>query len=247
MYHLPRKGTWENREMSEEKNNMELWDQVCKTDPKNVKSFKGKSGFKGTAIDAQSQRKKATGIWGTFGNEWGIKKEVFEVVMLSDDPHDTIITYSGELYYPDGRFGIHSEIEVWMYVKSYSPPWVKNTDMRKKVRTDAFTKGLSELGFNSDIFENKGALGFDDNKYIAEPENEKREAEPGPINQDKIGKIKKLIKDTGADEVKFATYLLNTYRTAKIEELNTADADSAIKILTAKKNYKEKEVDNASV
>ena len=37
-------------------------------------------------------------------------------------------------------------------------------DAVKKVATDALTKGLSRLGFNSDVFEGL----FDDNKYVAE-------------------------------------------------------------------------------
>ena len=42
--------------------------------------------------------------------------------------------------------------------------YYSNNDVHKKLKTDALTKGLSELGFNSDIFEGK----FDDNKYVQE-------------------------------------------------------------------------------
>lgn len=205
--------------------NMKLWDSVCKTNPNDTKPFKGKGGFKGTAIAAQTQRKRATELWGAFGTEWGIRGEMFEVIKLTDDHHDSIITYSGELYYPGGRFGIHSDLDIWMYVKSGSY-WAKNNDMRKKVRTDAFTKGLSELGFNADVF-----MGlFDDNKYVQEMEGEFA----GLITKDQVKDIEKLIKDTGADETKFMVYLKNTYKTAKVSELNTVDYVKVIATLKAK-------------
>ena len=205
--------------------NMGLWEQVCKTDPKDTKPFKGKGGFKGTAIAAQTQRKRATELWGSFGKDWGITNEVFDIVKLSEDPHDTIITYSGELYYPGGAFGIHSDIDIWMYVKA-GDYWAKNNDMRKKVRTDAFTKGLSELGFNADVF-----MGlFDDNKYVQEMKEEFTE----PTTKEQIAEIGKLLEDTKPDMDKFNIYLTNKYKTPKYETFNSDQAKAVIATLKAK-------------
>lgn len=78
-----------------------------------------------------------------------------------------------------------------------------------------------------DVFRNKVG-----SKVVVEPE---------PIQGGQVKLINDLIKDTGADEVKFATYLLNTYKSAKVEELNTEDAKQVILTLKAKLEYVEKE------
>lgn len=213
-----------------ETDNMKLWNQVCETNPKDIKSFKGKGGFKGTAINAQSQRKRATELWGSFGStEWGIRNEVFELLHLSEDPHDAVLTYSAELYYPDGSFGIHSDLDIWMYVKTYSA-WVKNNDMRKKVRTDAFTKGLSELGFNSDIFEGKGALGYSDNKYIASKTDV---VEPEPIREKQVQQIFQLQSDLKIDSKDFEKRLRKRFEVDNIDRLDTNQGAELIRLLKA--------------
>ena len=127
------------------KNNLILWNQVCDSDPKTLKKLNF-GGFKPTVIDAQSQVKKATEIFGPMGIGWGIEKETrhFEEGMLF---------YSAILWYKlDGETGavaICSDIKI------------KN-DCMKSVQTDALTKGLSRIGFNSDVFENQ----WDGDKYI---------------------------------------------------------------------------------
>ena len=58
--------------MSEDKaKNMELWEQVCTTDPDITKKVNTRGGF--TAIDAQAQIKRATELWGPYGSEWGVR------------------------------------------------------------------------------------------------------------------------------------------------------------------------------
>jgi len=53
----------------------------------------------------------------------------------------------------------------------------------KKLQTDALTKGLSFLGFNSDVFEGL----FDDNRYVAEMNKQFAEQiAPEPIRQDSV-------------------------------------------------------------
>jgi len=145
--------------------NMALWNKVSKTDPKTTKVFKGKGGFNGTAICAQAQRRKATEVFGPFGVGWNVGEETFEKFDLSEDPHESQLVYRATMHFvyedKEYSFGLTSEIQMFSYVKSYST-WIITNDMRKKVRTDAITKGLSELGFNSDVFEGK----FDDNKYV---------------------------------------------------------------------------------
>ena len=135
--------------------NMELWNQVCVTDPKTTKKVEVGRGF--TAICAQTQLKKATELWGAFGSTWGVKEEKHII-------HDKIAYYTGKLYFPHGLIEIHSDINLYTSKGAYNEDWTK------KLATDALTKGLSKLGFNSDVFEGK----FDDNKYIKQPEDKKK-------------------------------------------------------------------------
>jgi hypothetical protein len=147
--------------------NLKLWNEVEKTDPKFTKEYKGKGGFKGTAICAQWQRYKATSLWGSYGNKWGIKDEKFEIFQDSSDFHNNVLTYRAIFYYPDGEYPICSDIPMWTYNNNYKT-WSMNNDISKKVSTDALTKGLSMLGFSADVFMGK----FDDNKYVSEMKKE---------------------------------------------------------------------------
>lgn len=227
------------KELSEEqkKENMYLWKLTCETDPKDTKPFKGKGGFKGIAIAAQSQRKRASELWGSFGGNWGIRNERFSIIKLSEDPHDTIMAYTGEFYYPGGVFGIHSDIDIWTYVKAYKS-WVKNNDIHKKVRTDAFTKGLSELGFNADVF-----MGlYEDSKYV----ESMKETFEEKITEKQIKEIDKLKKDLDMNEIKYVNELNKSYNKAATDRLNTEQADMLIIRLKAKLEQQKKDAEECS-
>ena len=157
--------------------NMKLWNAVCTTKPSDTKKFKGKGGFQGTAICAQSQRMVATEQWGPFGDKWGIRDETYSTQKFGDDFHNWVLIYRGTLYYPDGEFGICADIDLFTFSQKYKN-WSRNNDPCKKARTDALTKGLSELGFNADVFLGK----FDDNKYIQE-QRQREQAENAPPPQ----------------------------------------------------------------
>jgi len=133
--------------------NMKLWEQVCETDPKHTKKVNQRGGF--TAIDAQYQVKRATEMFGPIGLGWGVKNEVFTPMT------NGMALYQAEFWYSssgdDGCFPINSSIAMQKNGRL-------DEEFAKKVSTDALTKGLSKMGFNSDIFEGK----FDDNRYIKE-------------------------------------------------------------------------------
>jgi hypothetical protein len=135
------------------KDQMTLWNQVCVTDPAATK--KVTVGRKFTTVCAQSQIKKATELWGAMGVYWGVQNESFTLIA-----NDSVCMYRAELFYPDGKIEIHSDIEVFFH--SGKRAGMYNEDFSKKGATDALTKGLSKLGFNADIFEGR----FDDNKYV---------------------------------------------------------------------------------
>ena len=147
--------------MANMKNNLELWDTVCKTDPKHTKKVNQRGGF--TAIAAQSQVKRATEVFGIMGHGWGVEDEKFTTVEGT-----TMVLYTANLWYKfntrTGAIPIHSSIK-------YGANGRYDDDFSKKVATDALTKGLSKLGFNADVF-----MGlFDDNKYVTDVTNKFKE------------------------------------------------------------------------
>jgi hypothetical protein len=161
--------------------NMKIWDKLSKTDPKYTKSFKGKGGYSGTAINATYQAKQMTIQFGNYGIGWGLENVKYSTEKLSDDFHDNQLVFSADLfYYIDDKKGvipIDSDLEIWVYSIKYKS-WSKNNDMHKKVKTDAMTKGFSLLGLSADVF-----LGlYDDNKYLNEVRHEFEENKP-PIDQ----------------------------------------------------------------
>ena len=132
---------------------MKLWKEVSETNPQHTKYVNQRGGF--TAIDAQYQIKRATEMFGPMGLGWGVKNEVFTPMT------NGMTLYQAEFWYSssgnDGCFPINSSIAMQKGGRL-------DEEFAKKVSTDALTKGLSKLGFNSDIFEGK----FDDNRYIKE-------------------------------------------------------------------------------
>jgi hypothetical protein len=152
----------------EKKNiNLELWNQVCETNPAITKRVTTRGGF--TSIDAQAQIKRATELWGSFGKDWGLRNFRYDMI------HDVGISLQAEFYYPAtdcdnalGRFPIASDMV-------YKP----NDDCFKKLQTDCITKALSRLGFNSDVFEGK----YDDNRYVAEMNKKYNKATDKPVEK----------------------------------------------------------------
>jgi hypothetical protein len=138
--------------MSDLIKNTELWDQVCKTDPRHTKKVNQRGGF--TAIDAHYQVQRATEIFGPVGIGWGY---------INGDPifREQLVFVPVTLWHGDraNTFGpIYGGAEV-ISNKGYA-----DNDALKKASTDGLTKALSHLGFNADVFLGK----FDDNKYLAD-------------------------------------------------------------------------------
>lgn len=64
---------------------MELWDSLCKTDPKHTRGFSTRSGFKGTTIDAMWLVKRMTETFGPAGSGWGWDQSTREVSVPMPD------------------------------------------------------------------------------------------------------------------------------------------------------------------
>jgi len=138
--------------------NMELWNKVCKTDPKYTKTVTFGRSF--TAIDPMYQVMKATEALGVAGRGWG-----FELIDKTFLPTDfialTVRVWTGErANYIDhiGMCGLYMD----------KKKTLADGECVKKAMTDGITKGLSFFGFSADVFLGK----FDDNKYVEERKQE---------------------------------------------------------------------------
>jgi len=131
--------------------NMKLWNAVCETDPAITKRVTMRGNF--TAIDSQTQVKRATELWGSYGANWGLKDVKFNE-FREGDKIVGLMAY-GTFIYPNCLTGFPIAADM---------PYKSNDDCVKKLQTECISKALSRLGFNSDVFEGK----FDDNRYVSE-------------------------------------------------------------------------------
>lgn len=144
--------------------NLSLWDSVSKTDPMYTKKAR-KGQFNFTSIAPIYQFKMATEAFGVQGIGWGVVvgSEVFQ-----EKEYGTtiILSYDATLFFVvdgvRGEIPIHAS-EKSCYQTQGANGYMKIDDeVRKKVVTNAKTKGLSELGFNADVFMGM----FDDPNYV---------------------------------------------------------------------------------
>jgi hypothetical protein len=140
---------------------MAIWDAVSRTNPANTKRVNQRGGF--TAINAQSQIMEATRQFGPVGIGWGY--ECGEITRMDNMVIVPVTLWHGERA---NSFGpVFGCAEMFGQRVDHDAP--------KKAMTDAITKGLSQLGFNADVF-----LGlYDDNKYV---EAARREFAGQPVN-----------------------------------------------------------------
>lgn len=137
-----------------ESNNLKLWGQVSKTNPAHTKPAK-KGAYEFTSIAPMSQIKKATEMFGLQGSGWGVKpgSENFSETTIGDT---VLLNYDAILYYnfegTKGEIPIHATEKLAYMTRGQNAYLKIDDEARKKVVTNAKTKGLSDLGFNADIF-----------------------------------------------------------------------------------------------
>lgn len=164
--------------------NLDLWNDVCVTDPDMTKKVNQRGGF--TSIDAQYQVKLATEAFGPIGKGWGYENEFTYT--------DCMVVCLLTFWWVDGG-----------HRNSYGPvpgcselingKGKPDTDAHKKAMTDGLTKALSHLGFNADVF-----MGyFDDNKYV---ENVRQQ-----ISNDKF--YEQVLSELGSDAVEEYQRVIN--------------------------------------
>ena len=147
----------------EKRDTMELWNKVCKTNPKYTKQVKMRGGF--TSINPHYQCRKATELWGPYGKDWGIRE-----IEHYFSPDGASVILKGKFYFPGGWFTMLVDAK-----------WEAGRDVAKCLMTELQSKSLSKLGFSADIFSGE----WDDNLYArgedeAPTKTPTRQAPPPP-------------------------------------------------------------------
>lgn len=183
-------------EQEESKSNLKLWGLVERTNAKHTKSAK-KGQYQFTAITPMSQFKKATEVFGVQGLDWGVKvgSEVFTETTIGTT---TLLNYDAVMYFKfedrEGELPIHST-EKLAYMTNGGNGYLKIDDeARKKVVTNAKTKGLSELGFNADVFMGQ----FENPEYLEERKAEAamEEAEDKEkLSEERYNEVKEMFNN----------------------------------------------------
>jgi len=150
--------------------NLALWDKVKKTDPNYTKPAK-KGAYQFTSIAPIYQFKNATEVFGIQGIGWGI---VIGSEVFTENEYGTtiILSYDATMYFTvdgvRGEIPVHASEKTCYQTKGSNGYMKVDDEARKKVVTNAKTKGLSELGFNADIFMGE----FEDRDYLEAISNE---------------------------------------------------------------------------
>lgn len=171
--------------------NMALWSQVEKTDVKYTKKAKI-SQNNITSIDPQYQKKRATELFGPYGIGWGIVPATENHSEKTYQNGTEILTYTATLFYmfegERGEIPIGAQIQSAYITKQGKGYLLIDSEALKKVRTNAITKGLSELGFNADVF-----LGlYDDHQYVQQMVLESNNAIQANYEEGVIESIQKI-------------------------------------------------------
>lgn len=164
-------------EENRQADNMGIWDKVSRTDPDSTKEVS--FGRKFTAIDAHSQIKAATEMFGPVGLGWGYNCQ-YGFQTMGD--HHVMIFCDLQMWWREkhqwegmstpGKINAFGPIRGMCLLTAKAKDKLPDHDASKKAMTDALTKALSHLGFNADVF-----LGqFDDNKYVQELKKDKAAA-----------------------------------------------------------------------
>jgi hypothetical protein len=140
-------------------NNMSIWDQLSKTDPKYTKPFNSKFGKNLTTTDPMYQIMKMTDMFGPVGEGW---------------TYDVKYNYADMCIFAELKIGwrknINEPFNWYGPVCAVNPLYQRDKlddEAPKKAMTDALTKAFSHLGVSADVF-----LGmFDDNKYVEQMKN----------------------------------------------------------------------------
>ena len=159
--------------------NLCIWSQVDKTDPRYTKNAKV-GGQDITSINGTAMVMKATELFGPVGIGWGWKileerfDEGHEIYAGEGDKRVCIGREIGHTikiclwFTQDGQRGEIEQYGCTRYQYKTSYGMTTDGEAPKKSLTDAIKKALSMLGFSADVF-----LGlFDDDEYVQQRQEE---------------------------------------------------------------------------
>ena len=183
--------------------NLKLWLEVEKTNPKYTKSANVK-GNKITSISPQFQIMNVTEQFGIYGQKWGFKSIELDYTLAETVG---LVVFKGIFFFPDGEFPIINSISLFMD----NARTKVDDNFAKKAETDALTKAISKLGFNADIFLGK----FDDIRYVEEM---KKEFSKSPISDERFEKALLAIQEGKAtNESLTSNFLLTPEQLEKLK------------------------------
>ena len=164
--------------------NMHIWNQVCETDPDYTKEVGYRGGF--TSIVPQYQKQRMTETFGPCGIGWGAEAEWEEIVRdEGTDSACTIVKCLVRVWYRDPHDGAIRYLPPVKAKATACENGREDLDSDKKCFTDAFTKSVSDIGLNADVF-----LGlFDDPEYLAGLMKKKQ---GGPATEEQVNQLKAL-------------------------------------------------------
>ena len=227
-------------------NNMRLWEKVEKTDPKHIHEMR-QGGQVRKTIKAHFQKERATEVFGVYGIDWGIEVGTEKYDRNNFDTTH-LLHYTAVMYYT--LDGVRGSIPVAAsikesYVTNAGKTFVDHEAM-KKVRTDALTKGLSELGFNADVYKGlHDQVGYSEHaaSELAEVAQEKAEDETiAKAEEYKKFKEKALGEFALVNTVK----AVNTLKTKFIRKATVMGDNKAIKMFSESAAIRIEELKEAS-
>lgn len=144
---------------------IDFWASVEQTDPSMTKSFTINRQNR-TTVDAQYKKRMITSKFGMYGLGWGVDADSEKFTRINYENQTVILHYRALAYYfingDRGEFPIAASIKE-SFVTNKGQGYLSIDDEAiKKVRTDALTKGFTDLGFCADIHMGM----FDDDNYI---------------------------------------------------------------------------------
>lgn len=175
--------------------NLDFWNSVEKTDPAltkeaNVNKQRRKS------LGAQQKKKFITEAFGIYGLDWGVVagSEKFERIRYENNT--CILQYEATAFFihkdKRGEFPIAAAIKEAYVTNGGKGYLLIDDEAVKKVRTDALTKGFTDLGFNADIYMGK----HDDYEYLRETAQEFEIENAADKDEARANQIKALYEDT---------------------------------------------------
>lgn len=133
------------------KENLNLWEQVQETPKDLITQVDAGDGKNLNSVASINRIKKATEMFGAYGEKWGLKslvhkeQRIFDTLMLA--------TLDAVFFYEKENKVVEFEISNSLPIVCLVDKVMKvNHTYRKAIETDTITKALSRLGFNADIY-----------------------------------------------------------------------------------------------